>query len=61
MKDPFLAHEALDRASLAVDYVQETLADHQFLADHPDIKSKVDKAVELLAEAYQDIGRIRNP
>ena len=55
--DPLSQHEALDRCSVMVAMVNEHLLEHQYVQGSPEIKAKVEKAVELLAEAYQDIGQ----
>ena len=56
--DPFLSHEAMDRCSVMVAMVSDHLLEHKFVQDTPEVREKVAKAVDLLAEAYQDLGRI---
>jgi hypothetical protein len=56
--DKFHTHEALDRASLARDMVEDFLVDHPFIVEHPAIRDKVDHVVSSLAEIYQDIAAI---
>ena len=55
-QDPFSAHEALDRCSLAVDFVDDNLLQHPYVQAHPEILAKIQLAADTLAEAYQLIG-----
>ncbi len=54
--DPFLAHEALDRAHMVGEIIEDHLANHPYIRAHDDIKLKVDQALYILAEVYQLIG-----
>ena len=55
-KDPFLAHEALDRTSMLSEMVDNYLLFHPFVANNSDVSDLVTKASEALAQAYQLIG-----
>jgi len=54
--DRFHYHEALDRAFMVGNIVDEYLAEHPVVQKHKELKEKVEKATELLAEVYQIIG-----
>ena len=54
--DRFHYHEALDRAFMVGNIVGEYLGEHLVVQKHPELKEKVDKATDLLAEVYQLIG-----
>ena len=56
--DKFHYHEALDRAYIVNDIVNEHLLDHPVISTHKPLKKKVKKAVRLLAEVYQEIGNL---
>jgi len=53
----FGCHEALDRCSMLAGLVDE-LASHSAITLQPEWKAKADAAVKLLADLYQDIGRL---
>lgn len=50
-------HEALDRSYLIIQMVEDYLIKHPATNAHPEIKEKIEKAQELLSEAYQDFGQ----
>lgn len=50
-------HEALDRTWLIIDMIQNYLLDHPACHKHLEIAQKIEKAQELLSEAYQDFGQ----
>lgn len=56
MTDPFLQHEALDRAHLLADSFQRQLADHAFIKAHPDLAARCDEIAAALGSLYQAIG-----
>lgn len=56
--DPYSLHEALDRAAMLSAMVDEYLGDHSAIKKLPKIQRKVRRAAELIAEAYQEIGKI---
>ena len=58
MHDKYHAHEALDRCSLAVDFIADNLVGHPFVVDHPQIASALDAALSDLHRIYQDIGAV---
>lgn len=45
-------HEAMDRLNIASDMVEMLLADHHEILAIPEVKSRVDKAIRMLEEAY---------
>jgi hypothetical protein len=56
--DEFHYHEALDRSYLAADIIETMLINHPVFNKHTEIKAKIEKAQELIVEAYQEIGGI---
>ena len=54
--DRFHYHEALDRAFMVGNIASEYLFEHPVVQKHKELKKKVEKATELLAEVYQIIG-----
>lgn len=54
--DPFLIHEALDRAHVMLCMVEEHLGTHPAVLMYPDVREKVTAALDALADAYQLIG-----
>ncbi len=54
--DPFLAHEALDRASMLAEMVENYLLYHPYVAFRSDVKALVEQAANALQLAYQRIG-----
>lgn len=57
--DSYTKHEAMDRAFLAVDYVENTLVHHEYYTsgENEEFNKLIDEAVECLSEAYQVINR----
>lgn len=57
--DSYTKHEAMDRAFLAVDYVENTLVHHEYYTsgENEEFNKLVDEAVKCLSEAYQVINR----
>lgn len=53
--DRFHYHEALDRAFMVGNIVDEYLCEHPVVQKHPELKERVEKATQLLAETYQII------
>lgn len=56
MHDKYHAHEALDRCSLAIDFIADNLVGHPFVVDHQQIASALDAALSDLHRIYQEIG-----
>ena len=54
----FHYHELLDRTSMLVDICERHLYNSPVLEVETEIKTKIEKAIELLADAYQDIGHV---
>ena len=55
-KDPFSAHEALDRAHLAVVFFDEHVAQHPFVRADPKLRRAADRLAGELADFYQMVG-----
>ena len=50
--------EAMDRASVAVDYIYQFLGSHPVLRKHDNLKEIYDQAENKLAELYQELGKL---
>ncbi len=50
--------EAMDRASVAVDYIYQFLGSHPVLRKHDNLKEIYDQAEHKLAELYQELGKL---
>jgi len=57
--DEFHYHEALEIAHLFSSIINEHLTNHIVIYNHPEIKEKLEKIEELLAEVYKMIGDLR--
>jgi hypothetical protein len=56
--DEFHYHEALDRIHVIMCTIDEHLIQHPVCKLEKKVASKVDKALTLLFEAYQEVGEI---
>lgn len=56
MVDNYMKHEALDRTHIAVEIVSNMLDGHEGAKLVPSAYDKVQQAINLLAEAYQEYG-----
>lgn len=56
--DEFYYHEAMDRAAMITDMVDNYLVQHPVFKAEKEFAEKVEQAGMLLAEAYQIIGSI---
>ena len=54
--DEFHYHEALDRAYICADVLENTLVIHPVIRKHKELKEKIKKAQSLIMEVYQTIG-----
>ena len=50
--------EALDRASVAVDYIYQFLGSHPVLRKHEKVKAIYEQAEQKLGELYQELGKL---
>ncbi len=50
--------EALDRASVAIDYIYQFVGSHPVLKKHKKAKEIYDQAEEKLGELYQELGKL---
>lgn len=57
LSDPFLRHEALDRAHILLDHFERSVATHPFVEADAELKAQADAIAERMAELYQSIGR----
>ncbi len=55
--DPYLTHEALDRAWMLANMVETHLADHPYIAARAGLRRKADQAVKNLIDIYMIVGR----
>ena len=58
--DEFHYHEAVDRCYMLTNQVDEYLLEHPVVQKHKNLKKKVDMAITLLAECYQEIGGLEH-
>lgn len=56
--DQFHYHEALDRLHVIMSTCDEHLMQHPAIKLEPEVKQNIDKAIQHLWEAYQQIGNI---
>lgn len=57
--DEFHYHEMVDRCSLMMEIIAEQLLEHPAVQKEKKIREKVNKAFELLSDAYQISANIR--
>ena len=50
-------HEALDRVSVAIDYLEKSLGEHVLIQSDKEFELNVKRAVNSLADLYQKLGR----
>jgi hypothetical protein len=55
--DPFYIHEALDRTHVVACMLDEHVYQHQWIKINKSVSDKIEAALMLLAEAYQEIGQ----
>ena len=55
--DPFYIHEALDRTHMVASILEDHLLQHPWVKINKSVSDKLDAALMLLAEAYQEIGQ----
>lgn len=56
--DDFHYHEALDRLTIIGEMIERLLIDHPVLEEHRDLRDTVEKAEDLIGDAYLSIGDI---
>jgi hypothetical protein len=56
--DKYHYHEALDRTFMIENIATEYLAEHLVIQKHPELRKKVETAIDLLIDVYQEIGRL---
>jgi hypothetical protein len=56
--DLFHYHEVMDRTYIAGDIVERMLIGHPVFEKHKRLNNKVKKALDILAEVYQELGRM---
>lgn len=49
-------HEAIDRIDVAINYLQSTLAEHSLINSVSEYEAKVQAAIKILSDLYQEIG-----
>jgi hypothetical protein len=55
--DPFYIHEALDRTHMVASILEDHLLQHPWVKINKSVSDKLDAALMLLAQAYQEIGQ----
>ena len=48
--------EAIDRAYITANFIENTLIEHAVFEKHPELKEKAEKAQQLILNAHQEIG-----
>ncbi len=56
--DAFDYHEALDRASMIRDIMEDQLACMPAIRKHKKLRKSLEKSMDIIGELYQDIGRV---
>lgn len=56
--DEFHYHEALDRLHVIISTCEDHLMQHPAIKLEPEVKQNIDKAIQHLCKAYQQIGNI---
>jgi hypothetical protein len=56
-KDPWSAHEALDRAHVTGEIFSDHVAGHPFVRAWPELNALAAEIEEKLADLYQEIGQ----
>jgi hypothetical protein len=54
--DEFYYHEALDRSYIVANMIDDILIMHPVIKKHKKLKKRINKAQQLIIEAYQLIG-----
>lgn len=54
--DKFYYHEALDRAYIVANSIQDILVEHPVIKKHKKLRKRIKRAQQLILEAYQLIG-----
>lgn len=58
---PLHYHEALDRAHVALAYIDDHIAEHPVIRRHEELAAICDRACDALFDLYQAIGRMPEP
>ena len=51
-------HEMMDRLHVVLSTINDHITSHKVCDEHDDIKSKMNEAEDILAEAYQMVGKL---
>ena len=54
--DPFLSHEALDRAHVAAEYFEEHVLGHSYIASNKDLFAQATEIRDRMQSLYQQLG-----
>ena len=54
--DQFYYHEALDRAYIVANMIEDVLVEHPVIEKHKELRKRIKKAQQLILEAYQLVG-----
>lgn len=54
----FHYHEALDRTYIIINIIENSLTYHPVFKKHKKLRKKVNKAIDVLCDAYQEIGKM---
>ena len=56
--DKFGYHEVLDRLSIILNNLDDYVLKHKAVKKHKKLKKKIQKAEEILADCYQEVGQL---
>jgi hypothetical protein len=54
--DQFYYHEALDRAYIVANMIEDVLVKHPVIKKHKELRKRIKQAQRLILEAYQLVG-----
>jgi hypothetical protein len=54
--DVFYYHEALDRAYIVANTIEDVLVEHPVIKKHKELRKRIKKAQQLILEVYQLVG-----
>jgi len=55
--DKYSYHEAVDRVSLALNFIDDNIMQHPVVSHHKKLRKKANKIIMLLGELYQEAAR----
>ena len=52
----YFEHEALDRVSLAMNFISDNIYEHPYIVSNPEYHKKIEDVTDILNSIYQEIG-----